>query len=71
MRRYKYTGIFIGDNDHRYEIEVHCNGYIQALILLTADAIRSGKHYQLTRIENEKGDSKNVADITLIGKLIS
>ena len=71
MRTYKYTGTFIGDNGHKYELEVSCNGFIQATILLTADAIRSGKHWQLSRIENENGNVRQVSDILLIDDILS
>lgn len=70
MRNYTYIGIFKSDNGHEYKSNVNCNGYIQALILLTADAIRSAKHYQLYSIEDEDGNIRLIGDIQLIGDLI-
>lgn len=71
MRTYKYTGTFIAeDNGHKYELTVNCNGFIQALILLSADAIRSGRHWQLSRIENENGNVRLVDDMTNIDDLL-
>lgn len=70
MRTYKYTGIFISAEGHKYELTVNCNGFIQALILLTADAIRSGRHYQLNQIIDERGEIRLVDDILRVGDLI-
>jgi len=71
MRTYKYTGTFIGDNGHKYELTVSCNGFIQAVILLTADAIRLGRHYQLSRVENENGNVRQIGDILKIDDIIT
>ncbi len=72
MKTYKYIGIFIAqDNGHKYELSVNCNGFIQAVILLTADAIRTGRHYQLSRVSNKNGDVRNIGDILKIGDIIS
>lgn len=70
MRTYKYIGLFRSDSGHEYTLEVNCNGYLQAMILLTADAIRSAKHYQLFTITDEKGDVRYIDDILKIGTLI-
>jgi len=72
MKRHKYTGTFIAqDNGHKYELTVNCNGFIQAVILLTADAMRSGKHWQLSRVEGEDGTVKQIGDILKIGEIIN
>lgn len=71
MRNYKYIGTFISDTEDKYEITVRCNGFIQALILLTAEAIRSGRHYQLDEIVDEKGNSRTVDDISMIGDILN
>jgi len=72
MRTYKYTGIFIAqDNGPKYERTVNCNGFIQAVILLTADAIRLGRHYQLSRVINENGNVRQIGDILKIDDIIS
>ena len=70
MRKYKFIGTFIADNDHSYSLTVYCNGFIQALILLTADAIRLGKHYQLSTISDENDEIHKISDILEISKLI-
>lgn len=59
MRRYKFIGYFKdGTVESEFRLVVHCNGYAQAFILLTADAIRKGRHYQLDKIQNEEGEVK-------------
>lgn len=71
MRTYKYIGLFRSAEGHEYTLEVNCNGYLQAMILLTADAIRSARHYQLKTITDENGDVRYIDDILKIGALIS
>mgnify|MGYP003555090943 CR=1 FL=1 len=63
MRTYRYTGFFKSAEGHTYELTVSCNGFIQAFFLLTADAIRSARHYQLNTITDEKGTVIEVGDI--------
>lgn len=63
MEKHKYTGLFINSEGHHYQSDVICNGFVQAFILLTADAIRSGRHYQLNSIEDENGHIKYISDI--------
>lgn len=63
MKHTKYTGLFISDTMDKYSLDVYCNGFIQALFLLTADAIRSGKHYQLSSITNDKNTVRYVSNI--------
>ena len=63
MKKYKFIGLFKSDNQNTYELEVYCNGYIQAFILLTAKAIESGNHYQLFTITNEDGDYRTISNI--------
>lgn len=71
MKTIKYKGLFKADNGHTYEIEVNCFGALQAFFLLTADAIRSGRHYQLHNITDEKGTIWVVDDILKCGQLLS
>ena len=71
MKTYKYIGYFQNDDNHTYSLTVHCNGFLQAFFLLTADAIRSGKHYQLYKIEDEDGNGKLVDDIKKCNLLLS
>lgn len=63
MNTTTYTGLFVSDGNHSYKLVVNCSGYIQAIILLTAEAIKLGRHYQLHSIENENGDIVYVEDI--------
>lgn len=63
MRQYRYIGYFKSAEGHQYQLEVSCNGFLQAFFLLTADAIRSARHYQLDCIIDEKGNQKKVGDI--------
>lgn len=71
MKKYKYTGVFISSDGHTYTLEAMCNSFIQALFLLTADAIKSGRHYQLYSITNEKGDIQFITDIIRVISLFS
>lgn len=71
MKTYKYIGLFKSSEGHIYNLEVFCNGFIQAFFLLTAKAIESGRHYQLYSIVDEKGGKRIVADIMKCGELLS
>jgi hypothetical protein len=71
MKNYKHTGIFKSAEGHTYQIEVRCASFLQAFFLLTADAIRSGRHYQLQSITDEKGIVVNVGDIVKCGLLLT
>lgn len=71
MRNYRFTGVFRSSDGNEYELEVMCMGFLQAFFLLTADAIRMGRHYQLKSIKDEKGNLKYVDDIVKVGELIS
>ena len=70
MRTYKYIGLFKNAAGNEYTLEVSCNGYLQAMILLTADAIRSSRHYQLSTITDEKGNIKHIDNILKMHTLI-
>lgn len=70
MRKCKYIGVFRSECGHVYSLEVSCSSFIQAVILLTADAIRSGSHYQLVTITDEKGVVRYIDDILKISELI-
>jgi hypothetical protein len=69
MKLTKYIGTFVASNGHTYTLEVNCNGFIQAFILLTADAIRSAKHYQLDNIVDENDNKRKIDDIKYLTKL--
>ena len=71
MKQYKYIGLFKSAEGHTYQLEVNCNGFLQAFFLLTADAIRSSRHYQLNKIIDEKGNEKIVDDIIKCNALLS
>ena len=71
MKNYRFKGVFISAEGHKYELEVRCMSFFQAFFLLTADAIRSGKHYQLNSIEDEKGNIRYVDDIMKCGGLLT
>ena len=63
MTTTQYTGLFRSAEGHQFELKVNCFGLLQAFFLLTADAIRKVKHYQLYTITSEKGDVYKVDDI--------
>jgi len=72
MKTYKYIGIFKSFEGHTYDLTVNCNGFLEAFFLLTADAIRMGRHYQLYSItKDETNDMRMVDDILKCGELIS
>lgn len=71
MKNYKYMGLFKNAEGNIYQLEVNCNGFLQAFFLLTADAIRSGKHYQLYSIIDENFKEKKVDNIVKCSELIS
>lgn len=70
MKTY-YKGIFKSIHGDIYELEVNCNGFLQAFFLLTVDVIRSAKHYQLNSITDEKGNIKMVDHILKCDMLLS
>jgi hypothetical protein len=63
MKTYKYIGFFKNEENDTHQLECNCSNFLEAFFLLTADAIRSGKHYQLSSIVDERGDVKKIADI--------
>lgn len=71
MKKYRYTGLFDNECDHTYELTVSCGGYLQALFLLTAKAIESGRHWQLHSITDENGYSRLIGDVSECMKLIT
>ena len=71
MRTYKFKGFFRSQEGHQYELNVNCMSFIEAFFLLTADAIRTGQHYQLYSIQKEDGSIRLVADILKCGSLLS
>jgi len=51
MKTTKYTGAFKSDSGDTYTLSVNCTGFVQAYFLLTAEAIKNGKYFQLETIE--------------------
>jgi hypothetical protein len=70
MKHHKYIGLFMCPDSKPYTLEVSCNGFLQAFFLLTADAIRSGRTYQLHSIESEDHVIKLVDNINICTKLL-
>lgn len=65
MKQTKFLGVFINYLGNRHEIVVYSSGVLKAFFLLTADAIRDGKGYQLYTITNtENGTTWKVDDIS-------
>jgi hypothetical protein len=71
MKTYKYIGLFKNDVGHTFELTVHCNGLFQAFILLTADAIREGKHYQLDTITDENANVAKIGKLNLLSNIVN
>jgi len=69
MKTTLYTGVFVSDTGHSYTLQTSANSFIQALFLLTADAIRAGKHYQLHNISDEYGRKYLIGDIMKVTEL--
>jgi hypothetical protein len=70
MKQQKYTGLFINPiSGNTYTESVTCSGFLQAFFLLTADAIRSARHYQLDSIIGED-EEVTVGDIIKCCKLL-
>lgn len=63
MKQTKYTGVFKSAEGHIYELVVYCDCFLQAFFLLTADAINTGRHYQLSTITDDKNQKVSVDDI--------
>jgi len=70
MKNYKYIGTFVSTEGHKYQLTVRCHGFLQAFFLLTAAAIKSGRHYQLDNIVDEKGNIAKIDDIVKCNELI-
>lgn len=71
MKTTKYVGRFISAEGHTYTLAVSCFGFLEAFFLLTADAIRTGRHYQLNQITSEDGTVALVDDILKCGNLLT
>ena len=71
MKKYKYVGTFLSSDNNRYQLTCYCNGFLEAFILLTADAIKQGKHYQLENIADEHLNVCKVADIIKLNEILS
>lgn len=70
MKHTKYIGLFKSAEGHQYELTTSCNGFMQAFFLLTADAIKSARHYQLFSITDENDNVRFVDDILKISPLL-
>jgi hypothetical protein len=71
MKSTKYIGTFRSNEGDVYTLSVVCFGFIQAFFLLTADALRLGRHYQLESIESDNGNKVYVDDILKCGELLT
>lgn len=71
MKTYKFTGFFRSQEGNEYALNVICMSFLEAFFLLTADAIRTGQHYQLHSIQKEDGSNRFVDDILKCGSLLS
>lgn len=69
MKTTKYVGTFKADNGHTYTLSVTGSGFLQAFFLLTADAIRTGQHYQLYSVEDDKGNVRLIDDILKVSSV--
>ena len=63
MKSTKFTGTFINSDNHQYTLTCTCFGFFEAFFILTAEAIRSGRHYQFSHIEDEKGERKFIDNV--------
>lgn len=70
MKQTKYLGLFRSADNQFYHLEVSCFGFLEAFFLLTADAIRTGNHYQLDTITDEQGNQRKVDDILKCSKFL-
>lgn len=70
MRKYKFSGLFVSAEGNMFELNTSCGSFIQAFFLLTAEAIRQGKHYQLHSIIKEGGSAVKVDDIVKVSSLL-
>jgi hypothetical protein len=71
MKKTEYIGEFKSTLGHIYHLKVKCNGFLQAFFLLTADAIRSGRHYQLDTITDENYNVRKIDDILKCSELLN
>lgn len=70
MRNYKFSGLFVSAEGNKFELSTSCDSFIQAFFLLTAEAIRLGRHYQLHSIVKEDGRAVKVDDIMKVSGLL-
>jgi hypothetical protein len=70
MKTKKYTGLFISAEGKEYTLTCNCFGFLEAFFLLTAEAIKSGRHYQLNKITSEDNFVRHIDDINKCSKLI-
>lgn len=70
MKQYKYTGLFRSAEGHEYSLTTNCDSLFQAFFLLTAEAIKSGRHYQLKTItDEERGVVTRIGDILKVSEI--
>jgi hypothetical protein len=71
MKTDTYIGIFKNDGDF-YELTAYCNSFLQAFFLLTAEAIKTGRHWQLdTIIKHDTGTTVKVDNIQKCSDLLT
>lgn len=63
MKTTKYTGYFISSDGNNHIITVNTTGFLKAFFLLTAEAIKEDKHFQLSYIIDENGIERKIKDI--------
>lgn len=70
MKKHTYIGLFKSLNND-YILTVTCSNFTEAFFLLTAEAIKLGKHYQLYSITDEKNRIKLVSNLKRINELLT
>lgn len=70
MKTHIYIGLF-KSSTNEYSLTVTCFNFTEAFFLLTADAIKLGKHHQLYSITDEKNRVKLVSNLKRINELLT
>ncbi len=71
MKQYTYTGLFILSDNSKFELQVSASSVFSAFFLLTAEAIRQGRYFQLHTIYDiEHGTVFRVGDIRKCNELL-
>jgi len=70
LKKHIYIGLFKSLNND-YTLTVTCFNFTEAFFLLTAEAIKLGKHHQLYSITDEKNRVKLVSNLKRINELLT